>query len=70
MPASEWWQQHSDEPLPQAASPTASNEYVYFVEYTIHWNPDVVQASERPLTSLMWVVINENGACKIKAQGW
>lgn|GEM_PF-4821488 len=70
MPASEWWRQHSDEPLPQAASPTTSNEYVYFVEYTIQWNPDVVQASERPLTSLMWMVVDENGACKIKAQGW
>jgi hypothetical protein len=70
MPASEWWRQHSDEPLPQAASPTASHEYVYFVEYTIQWNPDDVQASESPLTSLMWVVIDENGVCKIKAQGW
>lgn len=70
MPVSEWWQQRSDQPLPQAAYPTASNEYVYFVEYTVQWAPGVVPAGENPFTSLMWMVIDENGACKIKDQGW
>lgn len=73
LPVSEWWQQqYSDRPrpLPQSACPTASNEYVYFVEYTLHWAPGMVPACRNPASFLMWMVVDENGACKIRTQGW
>jgi len=70
MPVSEWWQQTSDRPLPQSASPTASNEYVYFVEYTLQWVPGTVPPCRNPTSFLMWMVVDENGACKIRTQGW
>ena len=70
MPVSEWWQQTSDRPLPQAAISTAPNEYVYFVEYTLHWAPGIVPPCRNPTSFLMWLVVDENDACKIRTQGW
>jgi len=70
MSASEWWQKHSEQPLPRSAYPTQPNEYVYYVEYEIKWAPGVVPARENPLASLIWMVADENGVCKIRAQGW
>ncbi len=70
IPASEWWSLHSDEPLPRAASPTAPNEYVYFVEFELHWAPGAISTGENPFSHLVWLVSDANGDCKIKEYGW
>lgn len=71
--ASEWWQQlHPDQPLPKSAEPTAPNEYVYYVEYTIEWPPDETPHPHRPdfFGMLMWMVVDENNTCKARDYGW
>lgn len=70
MPASEWWQLHSDEPLPRSASPTAPNEYVYFVEFWLYWVSGAIPTGENPFSHLMWMVSDANEGCKIKEYGW
>ena len=72
MSADEWWQSDNpNQPLSEAAKPTATDEFVFFVEYEIQWAPGVIPAGENPATMLMWMVFDtDNRTCLIRTFGW
>lgn len=43
--------------VPGAISPRLPNEYVFYVEYNIEWQPGVVPVSENPFRIFMWMGI-------------
>jgi hypothetical protein len=66
MPAAEYYQGY----VPGAISPKLPNEYVFFVEYYIEWQPGVVPVSENPFRIFMWMVYEtDTGQCLVREFG-
>jgi len=71
MPASEWWQKnHPATPIPGVYLPQEPGEYVYYVEYTGHYEPNETPIVIYP-DAISMIMVEEGPleACKIKNYG-
>jgi hypothetical protein len=70
MPASlEWQENFPGTPMPGAIIPTGPDEYIYYVEFTGHYEPNVTPVSSYPDFMRMMMVADGSGSCKIENFG-
>jgi hypothetical protein len=71
MPVSEWWQKnYPATPIPGVYLPEEPDEYIYYVEYTGHYDPNETPTVIYP-DSITMIMVQEgpSKACKIKNYG-
>ena len=70
MPASQWWQENfPDKPIPGDILPEEPNEYIYYVEFTYHYNPSTTPVFTFPDGETMHMIAEGPNNCKIKGYG-
>jgi hypothetical protein len=70
MPASQWWQENfPDKPIPGDLLPKSPNEYVYYTEFTYHYEPSTTPVSTFPDGWILHMIADGPNRCKIKSYG-
>ena len=70
MPASEEWEQDfPGTPIPGAILPEQANEYVYYAEFTYHYEPDTTPVFTFPDFMTLYMIADGPNSCKIKSYG-
>ncbi|HEX9028294.1 MAG TPA: hypothetical protein VF823_03895 [Anaerolineales bacterium] len=70
MPASQWWQDNfPDKLIPGSLLPAEPNEYVYYAEFTYHYDPSTTPVSTFPDGWTLHMVADGPNRCKIKSYG-
>jgi hypothetical protein len=69
-PASQWWQENfPDSLIPGDILPEEPNEYVYYVEFTYHFDPSTTPVVTFPNGWTMHMIADGPNSCKIKGYG-
>ena len=70
MPASQWWQENFPGKLiPGNLLPNQPNEYVYYVEFTYHFDPSTTPVTTFPDGWTIHMIATGSDSCKIKSYG-
>ncbi|HVM72219.1 MAG TPA: hypothetical protein VMT91_10695 [Anaerolineales bacterium] len=70
MPASQYWQEnYPGTPMPGAIIPEGPNEYIYYVKYTGHYDPNATPFFWYPDSMTMTMLADNSYSCKIENFG-